>query len=330
MIYYDFNFTSNVTSEKYTILGTTKRDINKKVAVYCPICAKDSQLYGNGIFYSSKGNLLSGQICCGCSKNAKLSIEQKIIKLQRIDTEKYKFISLKDGIVNYLCSKHGECKSSVSNYIGNRRCAKCQHEKTGDRCRKGFQICINQVMQRLPEGVSYVGYEGHYIGNTTNLQLCCNVHGLFNRQIRVILGGNNPYCPSCKGRSPVRQDILYMLLFKGFGEIFLKIGISSHDHNRRVCQLENKSIFDIETLLSLKFEDMTIARKIERIILQDFDAFIVPNDMMSEGFTETKKLEDYNKIRNTVFNYITSNEVLFKTLVDRPPQVFGIDPNYKE
>lgn len=53
------------------------------LSVYCHTCAKDTELFGNGLFKTSLANLKSGCIPCGCSKRPSWTKEQYTIRVSR-------------------------------------------------------------------------------------------------------------------------------------------------------------------------------------------------------------------------------------------------------
>ncbi|HDX8431756.1 TPA: hypothetical protein RQN22_001833 [Aeromonas dhakensis] len=67
-----------------TVISMMKRIDNRVYyKVHCSECAKDPELFGNGIFETCKHSLTRGSFPCGCSKRAKWSPEQKAIRAKR-------------------------------------------------------------------------------------------------------------------------------------------------------------------------------------------------------------------------------------------------------
>lgn len=109
---------------------------SKLYDVKCEVCAKDSELYGDGIFKAIKGNLESGAIPCGCSPNAKLSSQQYLIKAKRLATKNNSTIlSIESGDrstckVEVVCNTHNlQFSRSVTSYLHNsQNCPVCARE----------------------------------------------------------------------------------------------------------------------------------------------------------------------------------------------------------
>jgi len=123
------------------VLGWFGEKVNKHVKVYlvkCHECAKDPELFEDGIFRSLKDNLKKGRIPCMCKSNKGLSPEQLEILIKRkIKDSGYSFVKLieKDKLENHSatlsCDKHGEF-DVISAYrflkVGS-KCPHCTSEK---------------------------------------------------------------------------------------------------------------------------------------------------------------------------------------------------------
>lgn len=65
------------------LLGYVKARKQQFYKVYCPICAEDTELFGDGTFVIAKGHIVEGKSPCGCSKSYKCTKEQWEVRLQR-------------------------------------------------------------------------------------------------------------------------------------------------------------------------------------------------------------------------------------------------------
>ena len=63
--------------------GERNKSGSKIYSVHCKECSKDPELFGDGCFYCTKGNLVSGQLPCGCAKSVRWTEEQYKIKVKR-------------------------------------------------------------------------------------------------------------------------------------------------------------------------------------------------------------------------------------------------------
>lgn len=92
-----------------------KNSSHKWYIVICNKCASDKELYGEGMFRASKGNLLKPSIPCGCSRRTKLSAQQYITIAQR-------FVKEDIRILEYLGSK-------ANNAFFKLECTVCSADK---------------------------------------------------------------------------------------------------------------------------------------------------------------------------------------------------------
>lgn len=109
---------------------------SKLYDVRCEICAKDPELFGDGVFKAIKGNLESGAIPCGCSPNAHLTSEQFLLKAKRLaDKANSTILSIESGDrstckVEVVCNKHNiKFSRSVTSYLHkSQNCPVCARE----------------------------------------------------------------------------------------------------------------------------------------------------------------------------------------------------------
>jgi hypothetical protein len=105
--------------------------------VFCHTCAKDTELFGNGIFTTTKDRLEKFQFPCGCGSCRKWTPAQYAVKISRIAEEKFcKFLGFVTGQVNSSSKIQLEClvcshtwnSSTIVNFIkpmGGNGCPNC-------------------------------------------------------------------------------------------------------------------------------------------------------------------------------------------------------------
>ena len=130
----------------------------KLYTVKCHICAKDSEMFGEGIFKSSKGNLNSGSLPCGCGKKHNWSNQQYIVMVKRQCAKKnYTFVGLntKDYAsgrrmcVEAIC---GECgnhweTTNVESFIAGTGCPQCGYAAVSKSKIKPDNIMIDSFLK---------------------------------------------------------------------------------------------------------------------------------------------------------------------------------------
>lgn len=99
---------------------------NKYYILFCSECELDHELFGSGVFRSTKHHLLGGRLPCGCSDTPKWSMDQWQIKAERKAAEMgYTFNNFVGGWkgqrtkISLTCDKHGEWQSGrLEDFLG--------------------------------------------------------------------------------------------------------------------------------------------------------------------------------------------------------------------
>ena len=122
------------------ILGCNGLTGNKKMLiVQCSLCARDQEMYGEGIFSISKSDIKAGRQLCACSKFFQHDIKQNLIRIERYlkeDTRGFSFVSLCDDFkkstdkILLACSHegHGVFDISLANFLQGKGCPRCRTE----------------------------------------------------------------------------------------------------------------------------------------------------------------------------------------------------------
>lgn len=140
--------------QQLTVLGwdgVSRRDAedlksSRMYTVYCSECAKDTELYGDGTFKTTKQGLLNAHLPCGCGQ-AKNTPEQTALKIDReADKRGFTFHGYSEGWKNNVtktklsleCHKCGHKwdKCSVASFLAGGGCPRCQALANGARVKK--------------------------------------------------------------------------------------------------------------------------------------------------------------------------------------------------
>jgi len=113
--------------------GKRKRPNEKLYKCFCSICAEDTELHGDGVFYSTKQRLKSGKLPCSCEGNFYWTKEQYEIRLNRVCNENSRcFIGWAeefkniDSKVNLKCLKDGNIwTTSLDSALQGKMCREC-------------------------------------------------------------------------------------------------------------------------------------------------------------------------------------------------------------
>jgi len=215
--------------------------------VFCKECAKDSELFGDGYFVITKGNLLAGKLPCGCSKNYRWSLTQYLIRAGRVAADKnYKIIDIVKPFKGNKTKIKCEClvdnhiwEATFSNLINYKQgCPKCafNYKPTEqDALNKCKIICADMAYDVL-------GFPDGYKNKDSRFEYLCSTHGIQNvsyhsfvwlgtrcfgcaKEKQVKLGNGNGYIYNRKDE----QDFLYIL---SFDNKFIKVGRSFNVEKR--------------------------------------------------------------------------------------------------
>jgi len=149
-------------------LGSMQGD-KKLYKLYCSVCAQDPELFGDGVFEMTKGNILKGAIPCGCSANPRWNEQQSVIRVKRkLSGSQTSFVSLAEpyhGTETKLtlhCNKHN-LTWSITNFhvlLGKKTkgmCIECEKEVISDRRTADEGSVIESIVATgaFPEGSTF-------------------------------------------------------------------------------------------------------------------------------------------------------------------------------
>lgn len=105
----------------------------KSYLVECKICARDTELFPNPIFTTTKDDFISGVYPCGCGKIPKWDERQWHVRCQREALRQgYKFLGFEGKFLgnktklSLVCPQHGSWKTTVaSNFFSGNSCPEC-------------------------------------------------------------------------------------------------------------------------------------------------------------------------------------------------------------
>ncbi|URC22596.1 putative endonuclease [Serratia phage vB_SmaM-Kashira] len=144
-----------------TVIGLAGRRLRVKFyVVECSECKKDSELFGEGVFKASKGQLSKGGTSCGCEPRKQKTPEQYKIMIRRklsgSETEFVDFIGVpitSSSKVKIFCKKHRSFNTPIINNLlrigGGNCCHECSAEKSGER--KRLRKVPDEIIRRLPK-----------------------------------------------------------------------------------------------------------------------------------------------------------------------------------
>lgn len=295
------------SSNQIKVLGFSgDKGKQKFYIVVCDYCSKDSDLFGQGYFRSSKGNLINGQLPCGCSSIHRWSEEQQAVRCSRKAAELgYKFLGFvgdwkgNDTKIKMLCEKHGEWVGScITNLLfSGCGCTKCKAESVSDRATKPDEIMVSSFFASgafHPDTKFYRSERKTNTGFKAYWDVYCPVCG----QVGVSLSSNLQKGGRCCGCSRHNQKEAYINLIKDKIDdevIAIKFGIASISLNR-ARQQNYKSIYKIENHSIYMFESTKQCRNAEKECKQHLECGVLTKYELPDGYTETTWVYNLDKI----------------------------------
>lgn len=288
---------------------------NKYYIVKCMKCSDDAELFQGGYFNSLKGNLVKGQVPCGCSgKHYWTEDQYRTLCLRRAEELGYLFLGFNgdwDGRqtrLRLLCHKHAEWSSgTVSGLLGRGDgCPECKSETISNLKTKSDDVMINSFFA-----------SGAFHPDTKFWRSC--------RQTLYGLKASYSYwymfCPECgeqgesyrsnlqKGKRPCgcslhRQQECYInwIIDDHNSAVGIKFGIANNSSTR--IQSQNRhSIYEVRQYQVYKFPTVESCRSAERECKQTLVCSILTKEEMPDGYTETTDVLNLVKIKRIYEKY---------------------------
>lgn len=235
--------------------------------VTCTECSKDKELFPDGYFVSTKGSLLNGLKPCGCSKSARWTPDQFIIRVRRLSEGRFIVHGFAEEFKNAHTKLDLECLKdghrwipTINAIISGKGCPKCSMDivKESNRIHEdiALQRCINICKEMNYTAIGFVNWYTTAI--KTRFKYFCPKHGIQETSYNKFVNSGNR-CRGCwkeqlkngNGYYPERkdeQDFLYILDFNGK---FIKTG-RSFDVDERIKDLKKPRCSGIKNILKLR------------------------------------------------------------------------------
>ncbi|AGG57814.1 hypothetical protein VPBG_00042 [Vibrio phage helene 12B3] len=311
----DFIGTQFIT-EKGSILTVTgvsgKIGSNDLFSVECSVCSEDTELFPDG-FSRVKGMLQNKDgslkaIPCGCSNSPKWTDRQDEILTQRlldktqpnlkvIGSVKVKGKDRKFILECNVCSSDDELWplgsiTSTKDSLG-KGVVPCGCSKNPNYSESQWKIKVQRECNQ--SGYVFHGFDlsqsgGKFKGQNTKLDLSNPTTG--NRwQSTSITGflnkGSGDPSDARYGYNPTLDGRLYLIEWFGFGESYLKKGITNKETLTRIKQQYRKSKLDYRIIREIHSEDGELIADLEKFLNTRFDGSQCSKELLPDGYTET-------------------------------------------
>lgn len=284
-----------------TVLGHVQVGYVKTYVVCCTVCQKDTELFQNGLFTSSRGHLNSFKLPCGCSPNPKWNKDQQLLRAKR-SAEKMGYGFRYDPILHpftgqttrcfLTCEIHGEWETHVNSVVLGRVCKKCSD--SSGRAKKEDSVMTKAFLNSgafHPDTIFYRSERKTSQGAKNYWWVecpVCNSKGeVTSSDLRK---GNQP----CECVNNQRQSYVNLVSDKET-PIAVKFGIAKA-YKTRVQKQNRKSIYDVTNLKAWEFPTKESCILAELECKQSLDCGIVPREEMPDGFSETTHVYNLDKI----------------------------------
>lgn len=250
---------------KLEVIGIHQESINGKPALFkvtCTECSKDKELFPDGYFISTKGDLKAGKKPCGCAKTPKWKPWQFLILANRVAKGRFivhcfaeEFKNQKTKL-NLECLKDGhKWTASITSIVNNiSGCPKCCGIVSPTKP-IALQKCVDICKEMNYDVIGFVdGYKG---AHKTRFEYICKIHGKQNVRYHNFVN-NGTRCGGCakdlgngNGYYPERKDEQDYLYILDFNDKFIKVG-RSFDVDERIRNLKKPSESGIKKIYKLR------------------------------------------------------------------------------
>ncbi len=266
----------------------------KVFTLHCDRCSADNELWPEGSITASKYQLKVKTLPCGCSRNPQYSDRQAVILVSRKCedlgysflgfSEDYKGTHTKLSIYNPVTNNTWHT-TTINNLLSN---------DVRDPRLSGSEKIPQDVRERqltevlYSEGSEFISWVSGYKNTSSYFKWKCNNGHLCSTKSVTFLK-DNVRCPRCArhGYNPNKEGTLYLVEWYGFGESYLKKGVTNRDTLTRIIQQYKKGKLDYKILREVS-GDGKIIQDAEEFLNSKMEGYACPKDWLPDGYTETE------------------------------------------
>jgi len=285
------------------------RKQDRRFVVHCSICAKDSELNGEGYFISYKFSLtakIGMQLPCACAVNTNWTEHQYTVlckrKLTKLGLE---FLGWSGSEfvggstkVRILCPSHGEfCTTTVKAFVNQNNtkgnCRKCGDISKSIVSKKPISFFLNRFYS---QGKFPATTEFSWIDNNGSVRVwsvrCGDCGGVFQSlTYSLVLGGRG--C-GCSYENQKEAYILEILNNDG-AAVGIKFGVSGNARKRSVS-INRLCVFNVRLSRIYRFGNSSLCRSAENSCKNILECAVISKENMLDGWSETTHLENFEKV----------------------------------
>lgn len=273
----------------------------KYYVVSCSACALDPDMYGKGLFITTKSHLISGRMPCGCSLNPKWNIDQWLTRARRVALHMgHKF----NGVVgewkgqrtkiSMSCERHGEW---ATGNIGDllEKCNGCPGCRL-DSLKKPDDEMISSFFASGAFPLDTKFWRSDEIGSAGWKEfwmVCCPICNQTCRSRSVSLQAGFLPC-GCGGVNKQKECYINLVIDKN-SIVALKFGIANNSERRLKTQ-QSRCCYKIEQYAVYEFSSVSSCKDAERECKEVLPCHFLVKSAMPDGYTETTHIRNLNTI----------------------------------
>lgn len=283
---------------------------SKQYVLFCSVCTKDPELFGEGYFKSTRQQLTFG-VPCGCSRIPKWKKEQYEVLLKRKAPElKLQYISMLGEYrgahtkIRLSCEKHGHYDTNTITGLLNkgRGCPRCKADKISERMLKPDDELIKSFFNSgmfHPDTQFKRSAKTNKHGYKTFWEVFCPVCG---QTAVAAINSLQMGVKSC-GCKRTKQTLCYINLIQDDEKtIAIKYGITGN-FKRRFLEQKFYSSFKIENYGIWSFSSHEDCISAENECQEIFDVPAVSKSEVGDGYTETTYIHNLDKVISIYESY---------------------------
>lgn len=222
----------------------------------------------HGLFEPTVNNHSRGSGCPACAGIKKLTREERIAQARSKHADKYDYSHWPNQVnastrVEIGCPDHGYFKTTIASHVNHGSgcpvCAGNANRTWENFVRKAAQVHENKYRYKYQSSVK----------NTSDVTICCPVHGDFTQNVSNHLSGKG--CSSCATTGFRKSIPGHLYLLKSNDGKYAKVGISNKLH-QRLSQLRVSTPFDWSEVRTLHDPSGGVIHALEKIFHHHFES----------------------------------------------------------
>lgn len=303
-------------------IGSFKHSKKQRKFVFkCTECEKDPELFGDGLFCSSKTTLLKGKCPCGCQKGfVKNENQWRVLLKRKAEKDGYKFLGFVEeynpSMISHQlcileCPIHGqwESTSTASFLLKDTKCKNCfkdyvkeLHSKPDEYMINTFSISglyPNKYEFKRSEKLNNHGYRPYWVVNCKD---CEEEHIVHYGSLQQ---GRKP-C-SCvdfvESNREEKDSTTYIFIAKDNGlPLFIKFG-RSNNYLSRLKGQKAKTVYDLEVYGVWVYPSKYLSYRAENAAHTSVERQVVSKEEYKDGYSETTSVSNLDKIVSLYESY---------------------------